>query len=136
MSPVHDYLKTNATLTDYEAEAARKTIQSLKTKLLGIDRQVARLNEEIERLLWPRAELAQSLRDHETLFSPIRRLPPELLSDESPVTFPIRSIRSGSHFQRGSVTYLRSTLQYFPERVHASRRESRPTARHALSTDR
>ncbi|KII91990.1 hypothetical protein PLICRDRAFT_102633, partial [Plicaturopsis crispa FD-325 SS-3] len=79
-SPVSALLGTNAFPFPGEALHIRKTVNALESSLSTVEAEMARMQAVMENLSRKRTELSKSLKDHRDLLSPIRRLPPEMLS--------------------------------------------------------
>lgn len=74
-------LKKNHPLLEVEMHAIRDAIEHFKKNLSRIDETIAHLGQSLAKLSRERVEVEKSIEDHTRILSPIRQLPPEILSE-------------------------------------------------------
>jgi hypothetical protein len=79
--PVPDLIHTQRVPTQFEARLARETFVRVHTDMSRLDDEVKRLQEITQELLRSRKALSKYMEKHETVLTPIERLPSELLSE-------------------------------------------------------
>ncbi|KAK0504500.1 hypothetical protein EDD18DRAFT_1276436 [Armillaria luteobubalina] len=80
--PVVDaYLKNNIPPLDLEMIDIRDSLQKLRQSLVEVDEEIELLSQTMEKLKSRRADISKAISKHHCVLSPIRRLPPEMLSE-------------------------------------------------------
>ncbi|KAK0221347.1 hypothetical protein IW262DRAFT_1493185 [Armillaria fumosa] len=80
--PIVDaYLKNNSPPLGLEIIDIRDSLQDLRQSLVQVDEEIELLSLTMERLKMRRADISKAISKHRCVLSPIRRLPPEMLSE-------------------------------------------------------
>ncbi|KAK7001325.1 hypothetical protein R3P38DRAFT_3048515 [Favolaschia claudopus] len=80
-SPFQSKLGTNYRARDDEVPQIRSLLVQPLSRMQEIDTEIADLHNAIDALLTEKATLRSYIRAHRTLIAPIRRIPPEILSE-------------------------------------------------------
>lgn len=80
VSPVPHLVGRNAAATDSEAEIIRAALRQMNVDLSHFDDEINQVQSLLQRLLGTKASIEVRIRQHEPLISPLRQLPPEILS--------------------------------------------------------
>ncbi|KAJ6620667.1 hypothetical protein B0H10DRAFT_1791506, partial [Mycena sp. CBHHK59/15] len=75
-----DLLKTNKPPLDFEIPSITDFIAVGLTKMTRLEARIALLTSALEELVLERDDLKEQIRNHESVLSPLRRMPIELLS--------------------------------------------------------
>ncbi|KAJ7593928.1 hypothetical protein C8J56DRAFT_424281 [Mycena floridula] len=78
---VSTLISSNRAPSDSEENVIRQAISCSKQEIQALDVQIAEVRDRLEELLEARQHLVSNLAIHQTILSPIRRIPPEILSD-------------------------------------------------------
>ncbi|KAK7441045.1 hypothetical protein VKT23_016829 [Stygiomarasmius scandens] len=84
------YFNTNYSASDAEVQEIQELLKAPESQLHQIDQDLARLRSVIDSLLVRRAKLASFVDAHRRIISPIRRIPPEVLTQIFLYCLPIR----------------------------------------------
>ncbi|KAJ6462202.1 hypothetical protein C8R45DRAFT_1178714 [Mycena sanguinolenta] len=74
-------LETNDAPRDSDISVIQQTISAAEDRLRALDAQIHPLQTTLAQLLQRRAEVAEHLREHRAVLSPVRRVPPELICE-------------------------------------------------------
>ncbi|KII85672.1 hypothetical protein PLICRDRAFT_116328, partial [Plicaturopsis crispa FD-325 SS-3] len=80
-SPVPKLLMNNESPSPMEEHSAREILDDAKTRLSCVKTELARIDDARRWLLGEQAILKRTITGHESIVSPCRRLPAELLSE-------------------------------------------------------
>ncbi|KAK2462705.1 hypothetical protein APHAL10511_005223 [Amanita phalloides] len=77
-SPVPHLLRTNAPLPEHLGAQVKATFTLVQADIAELDVRISRLSVVLDRLVQERGQLYEYLDQHRALFSPARRVPPEI----------------------------------------------------------
>ncbi|KAJ7231031.1 hypothetical protein B0H12DRAFT_1240046 [Mycena haematopus] len=84
----HTLFTTNEPPEDSESTFIRSVISKTATRLASLEDEIYKVTEKLKHLEDERASLSSHLMQHKAILSPLRRMPPELLSEIFSSTLP------------------------------------------------